>query len=191
MELIDIKRKFRGDAGRLRALAHERLAGSAKQALKARGLPFERAPGQAIVSGFFPYKSEISVLPLIAALEAQGWGLAMPVVVGEGLPLIFRAWATGEPTVPGIWNIPVPQEDRPEVLPDVLLVPMLAFDPKGHRLGYGGGFYDRTLFKLRALKPLVAIGVAYSDQEVREVPRHDYDQPLDWIMTEKATLRCG
>jgi 5-formyltetrahydrofolate cyclo-ligase len=93
--------------------------------------------------------------------------------------------------VPGVWNIPVPPETSPELLPDVLLVPMLAFDRNGYRLGYGGGFYDRTLVKLRAIKPVVAIGVAYSAQEVPEVPRAPFDQPLDWIMTERETLKCG
>ena len=88
--------------------------------------------------------------------------------------------------MPGMWDIPVPAETAPEVLPDVLLVPMLAFDAQGYRLGYGGGFYDRTLEKLRALKPVVAIGVAYAAQEVTEVPHGDHDQPLDLIMTEKG-----
>ena len=115
----------------------------------------------------------------------------MPVVMGERLPLTFRAWAPGEPTQPGIWNIPVPLETAPELLPDVLLVPMLAFDRQGYRLGYGGGFYDRTLIKLCALKPIIAIGVAYADQEVEEVPRGPHDQLLDYIMTEKDTLACG
>ena len=115
----------------------------------------------------------------------------MPVVMGEGLPLIFRAWNPGEPTVPGIWNIPVPPESAPELLPDVLLVPMLAFDIAGYRLGYGGGFYDRTLVKLRALKPVTAVGVAYADQQVDAVPRAGYDQPLDYVMTERDSFTCG
>jgi 5-formyltetrahydrofolate cyclo-ligase len=93
--------------------------------------------------------------------------------------------------VPGIWNIPVPPETSPEVLPDVLLVPMLAFDRRGYRLGYGGGFYDRTLVKLRALKPVLAVGVAYAAQEVAEVLRAPYDQPLDYVMTEAGTFACA
>jgi 5-formyltetrahydrofolate cyclo-ligase len=160
-------------------------------ALAQRGLPFARQPQQRIVSGFFPYKSEISLLPLLARLHGEGWVTAMPVVIGEGLALIFRAWAPGEPTVPGIRDIPVPLETMAEVAPDVLLVPMLAFDRRGYRLGYGGGFYDRTLAKLRSLKQVTAIGVAYAAQEMAEVPRGPLDQPLDWIMTEKATTKCG
>lgn len=191
MDIAAVKRRARGEASRQRAAAHELLHHTAKHALAQRGLPFASAPPKSVISGFFPYKSEISTLPLLTRLHGDGWTLAMPVVMGEGLPLTFRVWKPGELTVAGIWNIPVPAETSPEVLPDVLLVPMLAFDAKGYRLGYGGGFYDRTLVKLRALKPIIAIGVAYSDQEVPEVPRADYDQPLDYIMTEKDSFTCG
>ena len=191
MDIADIKRRARGEASRQRAAAHEALHDVAKKALRDRGLPFAREASQSVVSGFFPYKSEISTLPLLTRLMGEGWTAAMPVVMGEGLPLVFRRWAPGEATVPGIWNIPVPPETSPEVLPDVLLVPMLAFDRMGYRLGYGGGFYDRTLVKLRAAKPVVAVGVAYGAQEVPDVPRAAYDQPLDWIMTEKEAFRCG
>ncbi|MBC8036099.1 MAG: 5-formyltetrahydrofolate cyclo-ligase [Rhizobiales bacterium] len=191
MDIAAVKRRARGEASKCRAAGHELLHATAKHELAQRGLPFASAPLQSVISGFFPYKSEISTLPLLTRLRGDGWRLAMPVVMGEGLPLTFRLWAPGEPTVSGIWNIPVPADTSPEVLPDVLMVPMLAFDSKGYRLGYGGGFYDRTLVKLRALKPIVAIGVAYSCQQVEEVPRGPFDQPLDYIMTEKDTFACG
>ena len=93
--------------------------------------------------------------------------------------------------MPGAWDIPVPVDSAPEVLPDVLLVPMLAFDRKGFRLGYGGGFYDRTLEKLRELKKVVAIGVAYHAQMVGEVPVGIHDAPLDYVMTEQETFACA
>lgn len=191
MNLADDKRRARGEAAKRRAAAHLLLHEAAGPALAERGLPFARQPQQRAVSGFFPYKSEISLLPLLTRLHGEGWVTAMPVVMGEGLPLVFRAWAPGEPTMPGIWDIPVPLATADEVLPDVLLVPMLAFDRRGYRLGYGGGFYDRTLEKLRKLKQVTAIGVAYAGQEMAEVPRGPFDQPLDWIMTEKATTNCG
>lgn len=191
MEITELKRKARGEASRRRADAHQRQHEIAKRALAERGLPFAKEHWQTVVSGFFPFKSEISVLPLMTRLAGEGWKLAMPVVVAEGRPLVFRQWIAGEPTVPGVWNIPMPPEISPELLPDVLLVPMLAFDRLGHRLGYGGGFYDRTLVKLRALKPVVAIGVAYADQEVPEVLRAGYDQPLDYVMTEAETFACA
>jgi 5-formyltetrahydrofolate cyclo-ligase len=191
MNLPDDKRRARSEAAKRRAAAHLLLHEAAGPALAERGLPFDREAQHRTISGFFPYKSEISLLPLLTRLHGEGWVTAMPVVIGEGVPLVFRAWSPGDPTVPGIWDIPVPLETAAAVLPDVLLVPMLAFDRRGYRLGYGGGFYDRTLQKLRALKPVTAIGIAYAAQEMAEVPRGPFDQPLDWIMTEKATFKCG
>lgn len=142
-----------------------------------------------VVSGFKSFADEIDVLPLMARLARQGWRTALPVVVARGRPLLFRAWEPGEPTVAGPWSIPVPLATAPELEPDVLLVPMLAFDRQGFRLGYGGGFYDRTLAVLRAMKPVVAVGVAYAAQEVAELPRGPHDEPLDWILTEDGPKR--
>ena len=188
MDLVDIKKQVRREAAKRRAEAHERLKDTAGEALASRGLPVTLKPG--IVSGFMPYKSEITTIPLLNSLRRAGWVTALPVVLGEGQPLEFRAWAPGEKLVPGVWNIPVP-EKADEVFPDVLLVPGLAFDRAGYRLGYGGGFYDRTLVKLRAFKTVVAVGVGYHAQVVDRVPRADYDQRLDFIMTEEETMACG
>jgi len=93
--------------------------------------------------------------------------------------------------VPGIWDIPIPPQGTEEVYPDLLLIPMLAFDRQGFRLGYGGGFYDRTLAMLRNMKPVTAIGVAYAAQEMSEVPHAAYDQPLVWIMTERESFQAA
>ncbi|MGD9740973.1 MAG: 5-formyltetrahydrofolate cyclo-ligase, partial [Bauldia sp.] len=128
----------------------------------------------------------------IARLAGEGWTTAMPVIEGPRRPLAFRAWKPGEPTVAGVWDIPRPTEDAALLDPDVLIVPLLAFDAEGYRLGYGGGFYDRTLAKLRAMKPVVAVGVAYSAQEMAQAPRGEHDQPVDWVLTEKGPRRlCG
>jgi 5-formyltetrahydrofolate cyclo-ligase len=189
MDIAEVKRKARTAASKRRAEAHEHLKDSAGLALAERGLPAGLAPG--IVSGFIPYKSEITTIPLMNRLRRQGWQTALPVVIAPEQPLVFRAWTPGDQLVPGVWDIPIPAESAPEVLPDVLLVPMLAFDRRGYRLGYGGGFYDRTLEKLRALKPVVAIGVAYHAQMVDEVPTGPYDAPLDHVMTERETFPCG
>jgi 5-formyltetrahydrofolate cyclo-ligase len=143
------------------------------------------------VSGFFPYKSEIDILPLLARLYSEGWITCLPIVEAERRPLRFRQWAPGEPTVAGIWGIPMPLETAAEVEPDVLLVPLLAFDEAGHRLGYGGGYYDRTLSSLRQKKPIIAIGVGYAGQEVDSVPKGMRDQPLDYILTEAGAKKCG
>jgi 5-formyltetrahydrofolate cyclo-ligase len=183
------KKAARISAASVRNAAHDALKDSAPLALAARGLPV--AFQNQVVSGFHPYLSEISTLPLLAKLVGEGWITALPVVVGKELPLLFRRWAPGDAMVSGLWDIQIPADAAPEVEPDVLLVPMLAFDRKGYRLGYGGGFYDRTLAKLRAVKLVSAIGVAYSGQEIEVVPHDAHDQPLDWIMTERETFKCG
>lgn len=184
----EVKRRARSEAIAARELAHAAVGSSASRTLAVRGLPV--APGE-VVSGFLPYRTEIDVLPLLALLASTGCTTALPVVMGKGQPLVFRAWMPGAETVPGVWNIPMPPETAAEVLPDTLLVPLLAFDRAGFRLGYGGGFYDRTLDRLRALKPITAVGVAFAAQEVGVVPRGAHDQHLDWIMTETETIRCG
>ena len=191
MDVTDIKRQARTAAVKQRAMAHEQFKDIAGVALADRGLPERVGLNSGIVSGFIPYKSEISTIPLLNALRRNGWLTALPVVIAQDQPLVFRSWAPGDPLVPGVWDIPIPSESAVEVFPDVLLVPMLAFDRDGHRLGYGGGFYDRTLEKLRMLKKVVAIGVAYQAQMVDQVPRGEYDAPLDFVMTEQETYSCG
>jgi 5-formyltetrahydrofolate cyclo-ligase len=191
MTIADIKKSARGAASKRRAEAHAALKDKAGLALAARGLPDGLAARRGIVSGFIPYKSEITTLPLMAALLRLGWQTALPVVIAPDAPLVFRTWSPGDRLEPGVWDIPVPLAAAPEVLPDLLLVPGLSFDRKGFRLGYGGGFYDRTLAKLRAVKPITAIGVAYHAQIVDEVVRDAFDAPLDYVMTEQETIACG
>ncbi|MGL4526293.1 MAG: 5-formyltetrahydrofolate cyclo-ligase [Aestuariivirga sp.] len=191
MSIAEIKKSARGAAAKRRAEAHAALKDEAGLALAARGLPDGLADRRGIVSGFIPYKSEITTLPLMAALLQLGWRTALPVVIAPDTPLVFRAWSPGDRLEPGVWDIPVPLAAAPEVLPDLLLVPGLSFDRRGFRLGYGGGFYDRTLAKLRAVKPVTAIGVAYHAQIVDEVVRDAFDAPLDYVMTEQETIACG
>ena len=187
--LTDKKKQARKAAASVREKAHRADRGVAGAALAMLGLEFlDLKPGSA-VSGFLPYKSEIDVRPLMARLAAAGMVTALPVVVERNAPLIFRVWRPGDATEPGTWNIPVPVAAASEVVPDVLLVPMLAFDSGGYRLGYGGGFYDRTLEALRQTGQPVAVGVAYAAQEVHHVPHAVHDQPLDWILTEMGARR--
>lgn len=187
-DVLDLKRRARTAANAARAHAHKTLGDRAGLMLAQHELPIERRTDRASLSGFYPYQAEINVLPMLARLVSEGWQTALPVVMAKGAPLTFRAWAPGEPTGRGIWDIHIPLETASELQPDVLLVPMLAFDRRGYRLGYGGGFYDRTLAELRKLKPVTAIGVAYAEQEMAEVPVSDYDEPLDWILTERGVI---
>lgn len=148
-------------------------------------------PEGAAVSGFWPIGSEIDLRPLLMALAGHGHAVALPVVVGRERPLVFRAWREGDAVAERQWGIREPLESAPEITPDALLVPLLAFDRAGYRLGYGGGFYDRTLEKLRARGGAIAIGAAWAAQEVPAVPHGAYDQPLDWMLTERECFRIG
>jgi len=163
----------------------ERMA--AALAIAERGLPVKVTPGT-VVSGFSPLKSEISPLPLLRRLADAGASLALPVVVGRGQPLVMRAWSFGAPLVSGVWGIREPAADAPELNPDILIVPLLAFDRRGHRIGYGAGYYDMTIARLRAIKPVTAIGIAFGSQEIAAVPATPRDARLDLVLTERETI---
>ena len=135
-----------------------------------------------------PLKTEIDPLPLMQRLAEAGAQLALPVVAGRGKPLIMRAWQWGEPLIEGVWGIGEPKPEAAELEPDILLVPLLAFDRAGHRIGYGAGYYDMTLAKLRDLKPVTAIGIAFAAQEVDLVPTTPRDARLDFVLTERETI---
>ena len=141
-----------------------------------------------IVSGFSPLKTEINPLPLMRKLAAAGASLALPVVAGRGKPLIMRAYAFGQPLNEGVWGIREPKQDAPEVDPDILIVPLAAFDRRGNRIGYGAGYYDMTINRLRSIKPVVAVGIAYAAQEVAEVPITARDERLDLVLTERDVI---
>jgi 5-formyltetrahydrofolate cyclo-ligase len=159
----------------------------AAETIAARAFPVAVAPGT-IVAGFMPMKSEINPLPLLRALADAGARLALPVVAGQGKPLIMRAWAFGEPLAAGVWGIREPEPAAPEVAPDILIVPLLAFDRAGQRVGYGAGYYDRTIAVLRARQPVLAIGLAFAAQEIAAVPATPHDAPLDLVLTEREVI---
>jgi 5-formyltetrahydrofolate cyclo-ligase len=165
--------------------AAERQA--AAEAIAARPFPVAIKPGM-IVSGFSPIRTEINPLPLLRRLEAAGAKLALPVVVGRGKPLVMRSYAFGDPLDAGVWGIREPKADAPEVNPDILIVPLAAFDRSGNRIGHGAGYYDMTINRLRSLKPVIAIGIAYAVQEVAEVPVTPRDARLDLVLTERDVI---
>jgi 5-formyltetrahydrofolate cyclo-ligase len=140
------------------------------------------------LSGFSPLKSEINPLPLMRKLADAGAKLALPVVAGRGKPLVMRSYAFGQALNEGVWGIREPKADAPEVDPDILIVPLAAFDRQGHRIGYGAGYYDMTINRLRSLKPVVAIGIGYAAQEIPEVPATPRDERLDLVLTERGVI---
>ncbi len=145
----------------------------------------------ATVGFYWPMRSEADPRPLAEGLAARGHELCLPVVVARQAPLIFRLWRPGDALVPGGFGTQVPAPAAAEIRPALLLVPLLAFDRRGFRLGYGGGFYDRTLGQLRATGTVRAIGLAFADQEIAQVPAGPADERLDAIATESDFVRVG
>ena len=188
--VVDVKKRLRAAAKLTRAAAFAHHGSAAAERIAAHGLGFAGIATTAIVSGFNAIGEEISPLPLLMRLAADGHRLCLPVMAGRGRPLLFRSWTPGDPTSAAVWGIGEPLASAPALEPDVLLVPLLAFDARGYRVGYGGGFYDRTIAGLKALKPVVTIGLAFDEQRVDAVPHVDYDQPLDWVLTPAGPIRC-
>ncbi len=178
-----LRRPMRERRAEMAAAASD--AGSRVAALVAASF----APTQgSVVAGYWPMRDELDPRPTLAALSARGCRVALPVVVGVRQPLVFRAWEVDEPLLPGPFGTVQPGEDADTVEPTLLLIPMLAFDRAGRRLGYGGGFYDRTLAALRGRFAVQAIGVAYAEQEVAAVPAGPEDARLDGVVTERGYL---
>jgi 5-formyltetrahydrofolate cyclo-ligase len=186
----DAKKELRAEALLRRKAAFEHQGPEASRKIAAQGLDFLRPKADAVVSGFAAIRDEINPAPLMTWLQAEGFRLALPVMQGRDKPLLMRSWSPGDAMAPAAWGIAEPLDDKPTVEPDVVLVPLLAFDERGFRLGYGGGFYDRTLKRLRKLKPIVAVGLAYDEQKVDAVPAESYDEKLDWVLTPSGPQRC-
>jgi 5-formyltetrahydrofolate cyclo-ligase len=160
---------------------------AAVQAIAARAFPVEIVRG-AIVSGYWPIRDELDPMPLMRHLAAQGAQLALPVITGRDQPLIFRAWTAEVQLLRGQLGIMEPSPQSALVEPDIVLVPLAAFDRAGHRIGYGAGHYDRTLQQLRASKTIVAIGLAFAVQEIAAIPALPHDVRLDYVLTEERII---
>jgi 5-formyltetrahydrofolate cyclo-ligase len=190
-DIILQKRALRSRIKTWRSGLEADAAARAADAVAAHGLGFLRLPQKpCVVSGFSSLPDEFRAWPLLRRLHGEGHALAMPVMQGKGLPLVFRAWAPGDAMDKAVWGIAEPRADKPVLEPDIVLVPLLAFDATGWRLGYGGGYFDRTLRGLRARKSIVAIGLAYDESQVDAVPHLDYDERLDWVLRPSGPLRC-
>jgi len=164
------------------ALSDKQRAAAAK-ALAGRGLPIQIAQG-IVVAGYSPIRNEIDPFPLMRTLAAQGARLALPAVMARGKSLAFRAWSVDDRLTQGPLGILEPSPAAAEVIPDIVLLPLAAFDRAGHRVGYGAGHYDFTLAHLRKLKPVAAIGLAFALQEIELVPALSHDVKLDYVLTE-------
>src|SRR6185436_15174903 len=185
--ISELKSVIRKDAILRRDALPAAERAKAAEIIATRPFPVAMNAGM-IVSGFMPLKTEINPLPLMRSLAAQGARLALPAIDGRCKPLIMRAFAFGDELASGQWGIREPKADTPEVAPDILLVPLLAFDRTGHRIGYGAGYYDMTIAKLRAMKPVVAVGIAFAAQEIGEVPVTPRDARLDLVLTEREII---
>jgi len=191
-QILEAKSNLRRAMSAQRDALPPDVRSAAAEAIAARPFPFA-VPAGTTVSGFMPMQSEINPLPLMKKLAVAGVQLALPVTGLRGQPLVMRAWTWGEPLASGVWGIREPRPEARPLDPDVLLVPLLAFDRAGARLGYGGGYYDLTLAQLRSHKPVIAVGFAYAIQEVDHVPTTARDAMLDLVLTEREVidLRSG
>lgn len=192
MSIDDIKKKARIEAAEKRARAASETPDAGDQ-LRDQIINNAIQLGLSLpyhVSVFLPIGSEIDTLPTMRTLADLGHVTALPVVTRKNQPLIFRKWFVGEKLVPGSFGTSEPLSSEPEIIPEVLLVPLLTFDSEGYRLGYGGGFYDRTIEKLEQVAPITTVGVAFSGQQVDTVPRGPHDRALQWIATEKKLIKA-
>jgi 5-formyltetrahydrofolate cyclo-ligase len=186
--LVGQKRIARERALEARARAHAAGAGAARRAAGHALEALGTAGAAGTVSAYLAIRDEIDAMPLMLTLAGLGVQVAVPTIVGRGEPLRFRSWEPGAVLERGTFGVAVPREGV-EVEPDVLFVPMLAFDARCHRLGYGGGFYDRTIAALRQLKPVRAFGFAYAGQLAAGLPVEATDMQLDAVVTEAGIMR--
>jgi 5-formyltetrahydrofolate cyclo-ligase len=169
------------------ALSPEQRGGAA-EAVAARGLPFAVAAG-AVVAGYAPIRSELDPTPLLRRLADAGARLALPVIVGRELPLQFRSYSIGKALERGPLGIQQPTVASAELVPEILLIPLAAFDRSGHRIGYGAGYYDRSIEALRGRNRTITVGLAFAVQEIDAIPALPHDAVLDYVLTETQTFR--
>jgi 5-formyltetrahydrofolate cyclo-ligase len=190
-DILAQKRALRARMAGWRAALPAKEREAAAMAVAGMGLtflgPLEKG---SVISAFAPMANELWVWPLLRRLAREGHALALPIVQGKGGALVFRAWKPGDAMAKGVWGIAEPTADKASLQPDVVIAPLLAFDACGWRLGYGGGFYDRTLRELRLRKAPIAVGVAYDQQAVDAVPHLDYDERLEWVLTPSGAIKC-
>ncbi|WP_417458034.1 5-formyltetrahydrofolate cyclo-ligase [Kordiimonas sp.] len=186
MTVVEQKREMRFEAQRIRAGAFEMYALEAAEKATHHGLNlFSSFEKNAVIGAYWPMESELDPRLLMHALVRQGYRTCLPVVAKKNSPLIFRLWQVGDPLEEGTFGTQHPPAEAPEVIPNALIVPLLAYDADCYRLGWGGGFYDRTLATHSEIK---AFGFAFGAQIVDHVPREAHDWPLQGVITEEGVI---
>ncbi len=192
--LLQLKHDLRVDMIAKRAAISDGVRAQARDALvriwrRERPVPMREATGTVpAISAFWPMGEEIDIRPLLLALHEDGHPLCLPRTPRRGEPLTFHAWRPGDALESGPMGTSQPPSAAIVIEPDALIVPLLAVDPAGFRLGYGGGYYDRTLTRLRSRRAITAIGVCFDAQRVERVPTGPEDARLDFLLTERALL---
>ncbi len=147
-------------------------------------------PAASVISVYWPLEAEFDSRPLMEVLLKNGHAIALPAVVGAKQPLVFRHWKPGDAMAQSSFGIKEPLAEAGDVQPDLIVAPLVAYNAQGFRLGYGGGFYDRTLRVLRETAPdLLAVGLGFAAQVMAELPYDDSDEPLDWLVSERGVQK--
>lgn len=185
MKIDQKKKKLRILSSKKRAILYRDNQYSSSKLVK-KILEIENLDKIKIIASFISIKTEISTKPLNDFLISIGKKICLPVILNNNNYLIFRSFNKKIILIKGKYNIPIPDETREEMLPDLILTPCLAFDKYGYRLGYGGGYYDRTFIQLKKIDhPFISVGLAYDDQKINKVSKDYNDQKIDYILTEK------
>ena len=187
LDLVAAKKRARNDAREIRAQAKSTTGPLAGDLLLAQFVDNITVPPEVAVAGYWPMNDEMNPVPLMKRLIKDGVLCVLPAVVTKGEPLEFRNWQPEVSLEDGPFGTSHPPASAEKKAPGIVLLPLLAFDGDGYRLGYGGGYYDRTLAQLKSTgTPVMAVGMAYQSQQIDAVPRGDLDQPLDWVITENG-----
>jgi len=180
------KIELRAQAKRTRAGLSASERELAAEQVAVAGAALVMAQGGKAIAGYYPINDELDSRPLLESLSSQGLSLALPATPPVPGPLSFLEWVPGDPLEEGRFGVMTPPSSSPAMDPDIIFVPLLAFDAAGHRLGYGAGYYDRTLAALRARYQVTAIGLAFAEQEMAALPHDARDQRLDWVVTQSG-----
>ena len=156
-----------------------------QQCISWRVLDFFKFKPSDIIAGYWPKSDEVDPRPLLENLSQQKHEIVLPIVNKGNNVLLFRRWTPHSPLKIGLCKNLEPFENQPTFVPDVLFIPLLNFNKQGHRLGYGGGYYDQTLAALKKIKTITTIGLAYDIQHVNQFPIEPHDEALQWVVTEK------